>query len=110
MIKDGVQIIVFQSPINKVLLNAALFFRKVTIHFWEQSNTECPKGIKNPGKSKTKPITYFRCLKATENENTASGNPGDCAYLLRAGGCKSPASHPGTGFSEQSLTAATPLC
>lgn len=37
-------------------------------------------------------------------------HPGDCAYLLRASGYRSPASHLGTGFSDQGPIAATPLC
>lgn len=79
--------------------------------------SECSKGIKNPGqiKDRSSHISDASQHSATENLETLSVGPslrhaGDCAYLLRAGGCMSPASHLGTGFFEQGLDAATPLC
>lgn len=70
-----------------------------------------PKGIKNPRqiKVKTSHTSDVSQHSATEKGNTLTVDPSNCAYLLKAGDCRSPASHPGTSFFEQRLDAATPL-
>lgn len=116
MIKVWVQLIVFQGPANKFFFfDEDFFLRKVTVTF-QGNNSECPKQIKNPRQIKDKIITYLRCGQHSSMRMQALSvrppfrNEGDCAYLLRAGGCRSPASHPGTGFSAKGPGAAIPLC
>lgn len=70
-----------------------------------------PKGIKNPRQIKDKTIILQMSHSIQQlRMGTLCVDPSDCAYLQRAGDCRSPASHPGTGFSVQDLDAATPLC
>lgn len=81
-------------------------------HLLLRTNLRCPKGMNNLGQNQRQTNYILQMPHCTPQGRKSQGGPPKiprvCAHPQRRGGCRSPASRPGTGISRKCWVAATP--